>query len=264
MGSEMCIRDSVRANEMLKEYPQDSRFPLVSLATHHWVTWILYKRLKGQLPEAVYVVRLSIPEPSFHRLKEKREFFQKRRAFLMGLSMRLRELDPLKIGDDLYVLLSSKKDVDNVVKEVADSGIPCDLDVYAYFLEEVFEVEGLRLQRPQIRVKDYVVNFLSVGVGEDWTFYPGEKVEWIKYLEFPDVAWISLKPLKNLHESAEEFLKWAEENVLSKAEFKKPEKVPLTSEVPSSPELLISVAQGYEDFLDEFIKMRTFRDWLFQ
>lgn len=250
-------RSHSEANEKVKEYPQDSRFPFVSLATHHWVTWIFYKRLEesgaGML-NTVYVVRLSIPEPSFHRLRDKREFFEKRDAFLRGLSMRLENLNSLRIGDDLYLLLTSKEGVNATIREVHESKVPCDVDVYTYELENVREVEGRTLRRPQLRIRSYNVHVLSSGMGEDWAFQPSKGIEWVRYLNFPYVAWISLKPLNDLHGSAKAFLEWAEHRVLSSASFREPEEVPLKSDVPASPELLFSVAQGYDEFLSEFAR----------
>ena len=74
-----------RVNEHLSEYPQDSRFPLVSLKTHHWATWVLHTQLKEKRKEelnevkatlfkiSVYAPGLRERELGFHRLRDWRK-----------------------------------------------------------------------------------------------------------------------------------------------------------------------------------------------
>lgn len=243
-----------QVNELLSDFPQDSRFPLISLRTHHWLTHILKRRLERGSTDIniIYVISISLPEPAFHRLKENREFFERRILFLKEIGVRASKWGPLRVGDDLYIVLVSEGEVGQVLNEVKAARMPCDIDIYIYHIENI-EIQTRAGPRIYDRVRDYDVKSFSMGVEEEWASTPTERVEWIRYMTFPYVVWISVRPRNSLQNSAEEFLRWAEDEVLSKLpRVSEPES--LKSDIPVCPELLLSVAEGYDEFLSEFVK----------
>ncbi|OYT26206.1 MAG: hypothetical protein B6U95_07700 [Thermofilum sp. ex4484_82] len=247
-----CPDAHIRVNELLSEFPQDSRFPLVSLKTHHWLTWILKKRLEdeGDIKE-IYVMKISIPEQEFHRLKEKREFYEKRDKFLKVLTIKLSKWNPLRIGDELFIVLISEDNVKKVLSEIKITHISCDIDIFTYHFGKVKISVGDK-EKSYIRVRSYDFESFSVGVSEDWRYAPSERVEWIRYMNYPYVAWISVRPVYNLQESARKFLEWAEKEILN--ETPKKEETTFKNNMSVCPELLLSVAEGYSRFLLEFAK----------
>jgi hypothetical protein len=239
-------------NSLLMDFPQDSRFPMVGLATHHQLTWILKKRVEeggGVEPEEVYLIVASIPEPEFHRLRERREFHERRRQVIRRLFDGLSQWDPLRVGDDLIIVLTSSKSLEELKEKLIKMKASCDVDVYRYYVEKV-QAKKRRL----FRITGYDASFLSIGGEERWDYSQRDYTKWIHYMEdYPFVAWISVTTRQNLQDSAGYFLCWAEENVLSRMQ-RKEEEEPLQSDVPACPELMLNVAIGYNEFLRELAK----------
>lgn len=245
-----------KVNYLLSDFPQDSRFPMVSLETHHWLTWVLRKQLQGKFTDMVCIIKISIPETVFHKLKGMREFHDKRRDFIRAVAMRLRCYSPHVIGDELYVVGAFEEIVEQVLEEVENTGLACDAEIFYYNIGKVAVRVGKQLRSYRRVVGFSTPKKLSIGSNVWWRFAP-RSAEWVKVLDFPYVAWISIKPNCDLQKSAEEFLKFAEQKLAEMGKEKnRRRKVsnPFLSEIPVCPELLISVAEGYEKFLSKFIE----------
>jgi len=252
-----------KVNELLSDYPQDSRFPVVGLKVHHYLSWALRERqwaLMGKDANKLYIVHLSIPPPPLaHRLKSLREYVRRRRDSIWAL-MKILEphnLHPLRIGDDLYLVLSEHDDLDGFLDKLTRTRLDVDIEVYEYELErkEVRTQAGYREYRVVSRWwrREY-----SLGGGMKWGVSAGSAM-WVKQFDEPYVAWINVAPLYDLRGSAEEFVKRAE-HVL--ADMPREEVLePLESEVPVSPDILVAVAEGYGEFLDALLfKLRMGRE----
>ena len=256
---------NAEANELLADYPQDSRFPVVGLKVHHFLSAQLREWwLKGRLTDAdvihMYIIRLTLPPLSLaHRLRDLRAYRRKRRDCLRILGALLKDYGPMLIGDELWLVMVRDEDVNNMLKQLART-IKIDLDIIIYEYE-VSKKEILvygRETRPYRYVRDYRVSRYSLGEAIEWGFSAGS-ASWTKHLDSPYVAWIFISPKHDLIGSAEEFASYAEE-VLSKMERKKvPEE--LESKIPTSPDMLVAVAEGYGEFLSELAgRLRIYRE----
>jgi len=178
-----------------------------------------------------------------------REFHDKRWSFIRVVAMRIHTYSPRVIGDELYIVMISRDDVERVLKEIEETGLACDVEVFDYTISKV-PVGAGKWRREYRRVTGIGdPTELSIGSSLEWDYAP-RPAEWVKALDFPYVAWISIKPNCDLQKSSEEFLNFAEQIL---ARMKRRKWHPLRSEVPVCPELLVSVAEGYGKFLSEFM-----------
>ena len=245
---------NAEANELLADYPQDSRFPVVGLKVHHYLSWALRGWwLKGKLRDAdvvrMWLVCLTVPPlPLAHRLKDLRAYRRKRRDYLRALRALLKEYRPMSIGDELWLVMVDREDVDTLLERLArTTKMDIDITVYEYEISrrEFLIYDGER--RPYRCVSSYHVSTYSLGEAVEWGASAGS-ASWARHLNRPYVAWIFISPKHDLIGSAEEFVEYAEREVLSKMEREKlPEKI--ESEIPVSPDILVAVAEGYGEFL---------------
>ncbi|MEM4847101.1 MAG: hypothetical protein QW794_05025 [Thermosphaera sp.] len=246
-------------NEFLSEYPADSRFPLVNLKAHHWLTdafrrsrklWELCYKLNKR-PERISLglIRCSILEQNFHRLKDLRAF-----RYYVDNALRFIESEvfpdrlPARIGDDVYIAYvedEAEHLVSKLIDRARDSGILIGVTLYQWSVERK-GVEGDG--RPLFVISSFSEKFLSAGDPELPMLMPEKAGAWAQELEeSKNVLWINLRLSKSIEEATKEFLDRAEERVLSKMERSR-EKNPLKQEINLSPDLLISLAEGLEEF----------------
>jgi hypothetical protein len=133
-----------RVNWLLREFPSDSRFPFVSLRTHHLMTDalrscpLLWEKCRGGKPKLnkLYLMRVSVAEPEFHKLKQMREFHALRSNALGRVRSELRNKNPLSIGDDLYVLLLSGDEVEKTISAMQGIGFGLDVHFFEWNLDK--------------------------------------------------------------------------------------------------------------------------------
>jgi len=242
-----------KVNELLSDYPQDSRFPVVGLKVHHYLSWALRKRewsLMGKDANKLFIVHFSVPPPPLaHRLKSLREYVRKRRYSTWALMKLLSRYHPLKVGDDLYLVLSEHDDLDGFFDELTKTRVDVDVEVYEYELEKKRIRTQAGYREPRI-VRRWRRREYSFGGGVEWRPSVGSAM-WVKHFDAPYVAWIHVAPLHDLHESAEEFVKKAEQVLAGMPREEVPE--PLESDVPVSPDILVALAEGYGRFLDALL-----------
>ena len=241
-------------NEFLSDYPADSRFPLVSLKAHHWLTdafrrsrrlWELCYKLDRE-PERVGIIRCSVPEQNLHRLRDLRAFqdyTEKVLQFIMkdAFASRL----PLRIGDEVYVAYVEdevEQLISNLVERVREAGFLVRLGLHEWSIEKVQRDGGL------YQLKSISEKLIFAGDPELPQLAPERAGEWKEELEESEnVLWIRLRLRGSLEDASTEFLDRAEKEVLSKMN-RVPEKEPLEQEVNLSPDLLISLAEDLEEF----------------
>ncbi|MGQ9597706.1 MAG: hypothetical protein ACUVUS_10170, partial [Thermoproteota archaeon] len=269
-----CDREAERVkafeevNRLLAEFPADSRFPYTSLRTHHWLTevirgndafWLKCVRGgKNAVFDRMYIVRMSIAESEFHRLKEIRSFIELRSKILDIASRGLSKWNPIQIGDDLYVICLSEGEVKEVINSLIGTGFGYDLAIFTWDIgREEKRVDPDEPDKGTLIyvLKDVKLTRLSVGVHEEFEYTPESSAEYSKILEgeYEYVAWISITPKGDMRELAEEFLKWGE-NELSRRYGDKRKRLPESIREPErspflSPELALSMAEGYDEFL---------------
>jgi len=240
-----------RVNDLLREFPADSRFPFVGLRTHHLITDILRRdkvfidriRQRASL-DKLYLLRVSISEPSFHRLKKLRGFSELRSHIVKAVEMRLKDRYPIIIGDDLYIFAISGREVADLRREIYEAGFGVDLAVFEWHLEKSDSLYEVRELSEPISI--------SLGAVEDWEFKPERSAEYAQILEgnFDLVLWVSLSPVGGMEELANEFLNWAEGELERRYRDKRKEvEGPLRQEISLCPDLMISVAEGYDQFV---------------
>lgn len=243
-------------NELLKEFPADSRFPYVSLKTHHWLTDAIrnnpnfWRRCKEKLPfRRVFMVKVSLAESEFHRLKELRSFRRVYSKAVEDAFSRVSRWSPMRIGDDLYFICLEEEEVEDVRRLLAKSKFGFDVDVYEW------TVNRKKRQTRADDKKEYAVDsveltLLSVGAYENFEYLPEGSAKWVRVLDgdYDYVAWVCLVPKGDMRDVAKGFLEWGEK------ELEKRERKRLTGEIcePASflsPELAFSIAEGYHQFL---------------
>jgi len=258
----------VLVNELLAEFPADSRFPFTSLKTHHWLTQAIYnnrvfwdKMSKAALSsedanfDVFYMIRINIAEPEFHRLRELRSFIDLRSKIMKIAKERLDEWFPLQVGDDLYLICLSRAELPEIMDVLAGTGFGFDLYVYEWRIrreerathparstEKIYLVEGVDLNR------------YSIGVYEEFEYSPEKVAEYAEILEggYDYVAWVCLKPRGDMEFIARSFLESGERELerrygVRRVELKEPVRGPAENFL--SPELALSIAEGYGNFL---------------
>ena len=260
-----------KINELLSEFPADSRFPFTSLKTHHWLTHVLHNNEKFQFKvkekpkspkfENVYLLRISIAEPEFHKLKELRSFRELRFHILQTAKARVADWCPLQIGDDLYFVCLGLDEVNEVRQTLDGSGFGYDVDDFKWIIKRTKQATKPNGKKQNIYfVKECNRTPYSVGVYEKFEYAP-KLAEYTDILEgeYDYVAWICIKPQGDMKHIAEEFLKNSEEKVLLKRYREKriplKEPVVIKAEEYLSPELALSIAEGYNEFLSDCTKI---------
>lgn len=249
-------------NDFLSEYPADSRFPLVSLKAHHWLTdgFRRSKRLfelcyrENRNPERVGIIRCSILEQNLHRLKDLRAFRYYADAALQFIESGVfADRIPTRIGDEVYVTYvedEAEQLVSKLIDRVRESGFLIRVILHQWSVERVQADD-----RPLFRIKSLSEKPLFAGDPELPTLAPEKAGEWAKELEESNkILWANLRLSKKLEDAAKEFLDRAEKETLSKVE-RIPVEKPLEQEISLSPDLLISLAEGLEEFYMDCAKI---------
>jgi len=263
-------REHVKAfeeiNELLREFPADSRFPFTSLETHHWLTEAIYRNKNSWLkvkerkePQVIFMVRISMAEPEFHRLKELRTFRGLCSRAMQIVKERLSDWFPLRVGDDLYVVCLEPYEVDKIRLVLEESGFGFDVDIFEWTIKrerKAVEPDGSAKRIYVVKKSDLTLE--SVGVHEEYEHAPGKTAEYAKILEgeYEYVAWVCINPKGDMKQIATEFLKWGEKELEREyAEKRLPLKEPVREPTEFlSPEVALSVADGYNQFLRDCAK----------
>ncbi|MEM0111419.1 MAG: hypothetical protein QXK90_01490 [Candidatus Parvarchaeota archaeon] len=241
-------------NEFLSEYPADSRFPLVNLKAHHWLTdafrrsrklWELCYKL-NKSPERIGLIRCSILEQNLHRLKDLRAFRYYVDTALQFIESRVfPDRLPARIGDEIYIAYvedEAEQLISELINKAGESGFLIKVVLHQWSVKK----EGK--ERALFRITSLSEKFFSAGDPELPILVPEKAGAWAQELEeSKNVLWINLRLSKSIEEAAKEFLDRAEEEVLSKMERSR-EKNTLKQEINLSPDLLISLAEGLEEF----------------
>jgi len=247
-------RGLARINDFLSRFPSDSRFPFVSLKTHHWMTDVLRRSscLNELLAEGKYVdevkmylIRISVAEPEFHRLREVRSFIQQRKYAYSRLERALSGKEMLMVGDDMYLVTACEDEVKEIIARVSEIGYGFNVDVFEWWLKSRTLAGGERV---------YIVEResfkpISVKGFEDFGFRDEGYKAWAYLLEgrYKYLLWVSIRPKGGMEEAAREFLNWAE-GFLEGFKRKPCEEV-IRQDISLSPELLISIAEGFDEFI---------------
>lgn len=261
-----------RINELLSNFPQDSRFPFVSLKTHHWATQALYEQMCELLNQKklersedailntiVYFVLISLYLPglrsesgtSFHRLKDLREFFKLRESMLNILRISLKKFHPLPSGDDLILLCFSDLKLKELIDTLMMANVPVDLRIVGFKFKKIWYSGKLILTVDKVENED-----LSLGGGDRLEISPG-KAEWADVLDgkFKYIIWFFMRN-KDILDCSSEFLDNSELFIadLEKKGIIKRNKTE-EKEVSEciSPDLIVSVADGYSKFVVELL-----------
>jgi len=237
-------------NNLLSEFSQDSRFPFVSLKTHHIITQILRDLIetlnvksKDELRiKKLYLLKIRFPESEFHRLKELREFINTRNSVVTTLHNLLNSKYP-RIGDELLALFLTDEQIEEALTKLYELGAPCILEIFECKVEKRDYLGRLIYL---VRDSNYIVR--SINCSEDLGFK--ERVStWAKMLEErEEVAWLCISLQKPIHECVKEFLEIVFEELKDKGK-----ELEEWKEIPEeiSPDLLIAFAEGYSEFLGD-------------
>lgn len=260
-----------KINYLLREFPADSRFPYTSLRTHHWLTDVIrnnnvfwrkcVKEGKKPVFDKMYMLRASIAEPEFHKLKEIRGFIELRSKILDVACNKLLKWSPVQIGDDLYIICLEESGVNNVISDLIAVGFGFDLAIFKWGVgreERKVDLDRRDEGIPIYVLEDVKLTPLSVGIYEEFEYTPESSAEYSRILEgeYEYVAWASLMPKGDMEELAKEFLKWGEKELERRFRDKRvrlPESVS-GPETFLSPELALSIAEGYNEFLMDCAK----------
>ena len=256
-----------KINELLTFFPSDSRFPFIGLKTHHQLTDVLrlnpaiIEKCRDKEPKIeLYLARISLSEPEFHRLKKMREFFELRLKLITFARSMLEDYHPIQVGDDVYVVLASPYQVDilkgSLLKASLEAGLGVDLEIFMWPLKReygLFVVDGEQSE------------LVSLGSHEEWEYRPESHTEWVRILEgdYEYVAWISMRPREDkvsrkidMEKIAKEFLDWAEEELKRRYDkIRKPVENPISQPISLSPELLLSIVEGYDEFVEDCARL---------
>jgi len=238
---EYCDREGKRhkafeeINDLLSSYPADSRFPYTSLKTHHWLTEairrneVFWKKVssarcpvrKEPVFDKLYIIRVSISEVQFHKLKEIRGFIELRRRILEIARSRISGFSPLQIGDDLYVVCLDGDELNGLIKILAETRFGFDVSIFEWSISRETRCVGFD-DRPELIyvIKDAVERpQMSIGVHEDFDYIPESSAEYSRILEgdYEYVAWISIEPKGDMKYLSQRFLDWGENEL--KARF---------------------------------------------
>lgn len=260
-------------NELLGKFPADSRFPFVSLKTHHWLTQAInvnrlfwekcVKEGKNVVFDRLYLLRVSLPESCFHRLKELRRFRALCSKALQKVVDGLSERKPLKIGDDVYLIVLGEEEIDKVRRFLLGCGFGFDVEVFEWRVErKLTKTRFDGKAELNFLITDFNKFSFSVGAFEDWEPKLEKAAEWADILESECkfVAWIRLKPvldamgLVDVEKLIGEFLDWGESELFNRFGSKRIElKEKVLQKITLCPEILVSVVEGYYEFLKDCV-----------
>ncbi|MEM2954132.1 MAG: hypothetical protein QXU21_07680 [Candidatus Bathyarchaeia archaeon] len=263
-NAEEQFKAFMNINDLLKSFPADSRFPFVGLKTHHWLTdairlnEVFQDRIKNRKYSLrkMYLVRVSLAEPEVeHRLKELRSFRDWRFKNMQVVVGCLLKWFPLLIGDDVY-LVCLEGEVKEVCNILSRTGLGFYVDVFEWVISRLKKkvVPNSDSPVPVLLVIKCDLKQLSVGVHDEYEFAPESYAEWARVLdeEYDYVAWICIMPKGDMKEIAEEFLVWGEKELSERRKNRTALKEPVREcEEFLSPELALSIAEGYNDFLED-------------
>lgn len=273
-------RANRRVNNLLSEFPADTWTPFTSLKAHHIMTWILHmqaldERTGGELIEGfirgvenpeLCILMFRFPETEFQRLKELRRFIRRRnrtleevRLILSGLKEKFRfPILCCRVGDELITAVlnhnpwaPNKRPVEAVLSELSKKGVKCAI--------KVIRVKLRREPSKKRRMRPYWVTTEPLSEEE---YYVGASVteggtgraEWASDLLKDMVAWVSIEPKLNLAKSCEYFVVKYALKVMEKI----PHKPGLTKpelKLDASPDIMFTVVEGYERFLNKVGKI---------
>jgi len=244
-------------NELLSEFPADSRFPYTSLKTHHWLTdairrncffWEEIRRstLEKRAPsfEELYLVRISMPEVEFHRVKELRVVKELRDGFFDLISEALLRWSPLRVGDDLYLLCMKRAEINEILEILSGRGLGFDVDVFKWSIGRDHEYSLRSVEGWSLSVSH-----------EDFDYVPESYAEYARILDgdYDYVAWVVIRPLDDMIELGERFLEWGEGELERRFGDRRVELHEVVREPAPflSPDLALAIAEGYERFLED-------------
>lgn len=245
-----------KLNDLLNDYPSDSRFPLVSLKSHHWLSDAI-RRCRGlreccrykRVPESIYFIRFSVYPISFHRLRDLRAF----RNFAVeairsicsrsDLSWRL----PLIVGDEAYLVTVDKNEVKEILDIVEGTRLPLRIEVYTWI------VKNHRIkERDNFLIQSVSRDLYYVGEPEPPEFSPREAQRWAGELEENErVLWLRVGLAGSLEDAARQFLDKAEEKLTKLPHEDLPDEERLEQNIDLSPDIMVSLADGLDQFYDK-------------
>jgi hypothetical protein len=250
-SSEEAFRE---LNNLLSDYPSDSRFPLVSLKSHHWLADSI-RRSRGlrklceerKSPSKLYLLRISVPPVNFHRLRDLRAFREFARKAINAISRELSQHLPLIIGDEAYFTAVDVSEVREVEEGVRGTQLPLRFRIHEWSVERV-EVGG----REEFLIKAVDSESYHVGESEPPEYSAERAGKWASELEEADnVLWVRVGLVGTLEDSAKSFLDRAEEIL----EGLKVEDIPpverIEQEIDLSPDIMVSLADGLDQFYDD-------------
>jgi hypothetical protein len=247
-SSEEAFRE---LNNLLSDYPSDSRFPLVSLKSHHWLADSI-RRSRGlrrlceerKSPSKLYILRVSVPPINFHRLRDLRAFREFAREAINTVSRQLFQYLPLIIGDEAYFTAIDMSEVREVEERIRGTQLPLRFRIHEWSVDRV-EVGG----REEFLIKAVDSESYHIGEPEPPEYSAERAGKWAIELEEADnVLWVRVGLASTLEDSAKSFLDRAEEVL----EGLKVEDIPLAErieqEVDLSPDIMVSLADGLDQF----------------
>ena len=243
-------RDYEWINERLSEFPQDTRFPFVSLKTHHIITQILRNIMKEEKLkniDRIYLMKIGYPISEFHRLKELRTFIDARRVNMTGIESILEQYYPIRIGDCILTLILSEDQVEDIIKRLLESKLPCVIEIFECILGKRRDPKTGKIYR---YVKEF--SYANHSICSEELEYRRKASTWAKILEEEgDVAWLSITLTKPMHKCVKEFVEWGFEALKDKGEELKGG---WEVEEDLSPDLLMAFVEGYSKFLEDVKK----------
>jgi len=243
-------------NNLLSDYPSDSRFPLVSLKSHHWLTdsirrsRMLMKLCEGyKTPDKLYLARVSISPVNFHRLKDLRAFrkFAKEAINIVSNLTELSQHLPLIVGDEVYFTAVDRSEIEEVLEALRKTQLPLRFRVHEWLVEMIKVGDEDNFLIVAINSESYYI-----GEPEPPEYYAGKAGRWAEELEEADnVLWVRVGLADTLENSAKFFLNQAEKMLEGlKVEDLPPDKR-VEQKIDLSPDIMISIADGLDQFYDD-------------
>ncbi|RLF93774.1 hypothetical protein DRN52_06020 [Thermococci archaeon] len=241
-------------NDYLSRFPADSRFPLVSLKTHHWLSDAL-RRSKSlrrlcsarRNPERMGLIRVGVPCEFFHRLRDLRAFRDYVDHVLRFIEGELASHLPLRVGDELF-LAAVEGDIEDLVNRLTTlcirSALLLKMEIHEWRVGRAygqFIIESLAPPREAY-----------IGEPKLPEFAPKATDAWAEELERSErVLWMRVALHGALEEVAKTFLDRVEREILSRMP-RRPEENPIEQKISLSPDLLVSISDGLGEFYMDF------------
>jgi len=243
-------------NNLLSDYPTDSRFPLVSLKSHHWLTDSIRRSRaltklceENKIPSKFYLARVSILPVNFHRLKDLRAFREFAREAINNVSG-LTELSqhlPLIVGDEVYFTAVDRSEIEEVLEALRRTQLPLRFRVHEWLVKMIKVGDEDNFLIMAVNSESYYT-----GEPELPKYYAGKAGRWAEELEEADnVLWVRVGLANTLENSAKFFLDQAEKMLeVLKVEDLPPDKR-IEQKIDLSPDIMISIADGLDQFYDD-------------